>query len=563
MLQLRIVLVAVMLAGVAQAQLPAAEQRCVERYNKALRKVAQQAGKDARRCIRNASKGKEADPDGCVAASGTVLAKREADVAALFAPGGVCAAPPAVIVQGAAAGIAAHRAAVGGLLQDWFGDPFGPVSGVAGDARCLDRAVHRSGLALTEILKTHHKCKKAGLKSGAIVDEASLAATCGTLAQIDPKGRVAKRLLKLDAQVQTDCGAAPSGIAALFDALAVACHASPAALSACVQATTRCRACEALNAADGTTLDCDDFDDGVTNASCGAVDLGTHACVLSPDSRMDVDTQALPLLLIQSGTVEIACGTTTADGSAPCDCSLVSFASPGFEATIIPAIGDVCLLPAAGCPSGSVDCDGGAPRDVSLRADHDVGACTGHADCAATCDAHCAGLGAGHARAAHGCEGFCQGGANAAAACLQESDCPGGDCVGASPSNHTGTCNCVCTATGLGPPAGPGQLACHLGYQVAVELPPDGLCGGPVVYTLPPQCMPLTSTTASGLLTDTNRTAGKNMPPFGPPSLIVGNGLGCEDLIAGNISGLELVGHLVWFDTTWGDFFSANTFVCQ
>ncbi|HSP97765.1 MAG TPA: hypothetical protein VL049_11040 [Candidatus Dormibacteraeota bacterium] len=28
-------------------------------------------------------------------------------------------------------------------------------------------------------------------------------------------------------------------------------------------------------------------------------------------------------------------------------------------------------------------------------------------------------------------------------------------------------------------------------------------------------------------------------------------------------SGLTLVGHNAWFGTTFGDFFSANTFVCQ
>jgi hypothetical protein len=554
---MRLVLVAVIIAGVAQAQLPPDQQRCVERYNKALRKVAQQAGKDARRCIRNASKGDEADPDGCVAASGTVLALREADVVELFAAGGLCAPAPAVIVQGAAAGIAAHRGAVSGLLQDYFGDPFGPVSGDSNDARCLDRAIQRSSQALTEILKAHHKCKKAGLKAGTIDDEASLTATCGTLAQIDLKGRVGKRLLALDDNLQTRCAAAPSGIAALFDGLGPACHASPAALSACAQAATRCRACEALNAADGTALDCDAFDDGTANVSCGAVDLGTHACTLHPDSRLNVDTQGLPLSLTPSGTLSIACGTTDADGSAPCDCAITTFA-----AQVIPAIGDVCVQPAAGCPSGAIDCDGGAPRDVALRADHDVGACTGTADCAATCDAHCAGLGAGYARTAHGCEGFCQGGANADAACGEDSDCPGGDCVGPDFGSHAGACNCVCSATGLGAAAGAGQIACQLGFQVEVELPSNGVCGGAVAYTLPPQCMALTSADASGLLTDANRTTGKTLPSLGA-NLVGGEGLACEALAASTTSGLELVGHLVWFDTTLGDFFSTNALICE
>ncbi|HSP95640.1 MAG TPA: hypothetical protein VL049_00150, partial [Candidatus Dormibacteraeota bacterium] len=113
-------LVALLVAGVAQAQLPKAEQKCIDRYNNGLRKVAQQAGKSARACLRNAARGSEPDPETCVVAnSDGKLAGKEQKVADLFAAGGACDPLPPVIVQGVPAGTAAHRGAVTNLVHDF------------------------------------------------------------------------------------------------------------------------------------------------------------------------------------------------------------------------------------------------------------------------------------------------------------------------------------------------------------------------------------------------------------------------------------------------------------
>ena len=59
-------------------------------------------------------------------------------------------------------------------------------------------------------------------------------------------------------------------------------------------------------------------------------------------------------------------------------------------------------------------------------------------------------LGPAYARSASGCEGYCQGGAGDELPCSQDSQCPGGNCVGSNPVHHPAVCNCVCEAGGLG-----------------------------------------------------------------------------------------------------------------
>jgi len=551
---MRIVLASVLLAGIAQGQLPVAQQQCIDKYNNALRKVGQQAGKSARACIANAAKGTEPDPETCVLANTDgKLAGREQKVAELFASGGACNPVPPVIVQGVPAGTAAARGGIEDLLHDVFDAPIDAISTVAGDRKCLDTAVLRSTQVYTALLKAQRKCKKAALRSGAATDESSLTASCGTFAQLDASGSVAKRLTKLDADVEGRCAATTSGLAALFDGLDGACHAGAAALSDCLQARTRCQACEALNGADGLAMDCDLFDDAAANFSCaGAVALGSHACPLAPTSQLFF-RGPLPLNIAPAGSLTIACGTTDGDATASCSCALA--APINF---VLPAIGDVCINPAPGCAPGQIDCNGGTALDLQYAADHAIGPCTGNADCASACDTHCAGLGAAFSRTASSCEGFCQGGTNDGAACAADSDCPGGECAGA----HGAICNCACTGRDLGAPAGAGDATCNLGMQVDVELPSDGDCNDADAYAMPPVCTAMTTTTAVGQLANAN-----NMPaatlPAGPPSTLNGAGIDCYALATSNTSGLSLVGHFSWLDTTLGDLFTDATLTCN
>lgn len=260
---------AALLSGVAGAQLPSAQQSCIDNYNNKLRQVSQQAGKAAATCVKNATAGEEPSAEACVVNDPDgKIAVKEGKVAALFDPDAKCDPVPPLIVRPAAIANAAHRSALTRLMHEYFGNPIGALSTAKDDARCLNKAVQRSTQVLTEIIKQQRGCKKTGLKAGAITSNASLGALCGTFALIDASGKAAGKLVKLDDDVQSACAVPGIDLAALFDGLPPACHGTAAALSACLQAHSRCRACVALNYADTQAMNCDVFDDGTANASC-------------------------------------------------------------------------------------------------------------------------------------------------------------------------------------------------------------------------------------------------------------------------------------------------------
>ena len=259
----------VLSAGVASAQLSGAQQKCIDNYNNKLRLVSQQAGKSATACIKAATAGDEPNAENCVVSNPDgKIADKEAKVTELFGPGTICDPVPPAIVRPAAIGNAAHVSALTRLMHELFGNPIGVVSTDKGDAKCLNKAVQRATQAFTEIIKQQRGCKKAGLKGGTVTSNATLGTQCGTFALIDAAGKAGGKLDKLDADVQSACAQPGIDLAALFDGLPAACHGTAAALSACLQAHTRCRACVALNYADTQAMNCDAFDDGTSNASC-------------------------------------------------------------------------------------------------------------------------------------------------------------------------------------------------------------------------------------------------------------------------------------------------------
>ena len=312
-------------------------------------------------------------------------------------------------------------------------------------------------------------------------------------------------------------------------------------------------------------MNCDIFDDTVANNSCGGgLNVGTHTCTLAAGSSIQLGTQALPLGLNPTGTVQIACGTTDGAGKAACGCNVQS-----FGVLVIPAIGDVCINPAT-CPSGEIDCDGGNAEDVDLVADHNIGTCTNDTTCGTTCNAFCGGLGAQYVRLSYGCEGFCQGGPNNNNACTMDSQCTGGACTGAEPvvPSHAGKCNCTCQGEGLGSPAAAGALSCEVGTQINVELPSNGVCDQAIpTIQLAPVCGAVTTTNAKGLVNNANNTPAKTIPPVNgvgtAPETITGTGITCGTMSTSTVTGLKLVGHLGFFDSTLGDIFSTNKFICQ
>ena len=544
--------VSLLLASNAFAALTSAEQKCIDGYNNFLRLVSAQAGKSATSCIKNATKD-GSDPDNCIINNTDgKIAGKEAKVSALYSGGKCNGTEP--IQQGAATGNAAHRDSATNLSHDIFGDPVGPSSTDKVDAKCIQKVIQRSTQAFTEIIKAERSCKKNGMKSGAVVDSATLDTTCGTFATIDAGGKAAAKLAKISADVTAACAATTTPLATLFDGLSGGCHASATALGLCLQAKTRCEACKTLNTADGQSMNCDTFDDSLSNDSC-VTSLGSATCTLAPSSALNLVAQFGTLPLTPVGSLNIDCGLPDGNGVSACSCSVNS-----FNPIVIVSIGDVCVNPAS-CPSGELDCDGGSSTNVDVVGDHNIGACTSDTSCKNSCDSHCAGLGSAYSRISYGCEGFCQGGTNNDAACTDDSQCPAGSCTGVNPPGHPGVCGCTCQAEGLGGAQAAGSFTCPVGTQIDVELPTDGDCADADTIKLPAICGAVTSTTATGVIIDANNGAGTL--PTGGPNSQTGVGTTCANVAASTVSGLKLGGHLAFFDTTLGDIFSENTFACQ
>ncbi|MBX3025629.1 hypothetical protein KF840_12050 [bacterium] len=556
--------VSLLVAGNAFAALTGAEQKCIDGYNNFLRLVSAQAGKSATACVKTATKD-GSSPNTCIVTNTDgKIAGKETKVTGLY-PAKCTGSEP--IQQGAVTGNAAHRNSATELAHALFGDPTGTLSNDKADAKCLQKIVQRSTQAFTAIILAHRACVKNGMKSGTITDATSLDATCGTFAQIDSGNKAAGKLAAVSADASGTCGATTSSLASLFDGLPAGCTNNTTNLGNCVVAKTRCVACRTLNAADGQNIDCDVFDDGSSNYSCEPI--GAATCTLDASSQLALGTAALSLPLAASGTLNIACGSAGPDGAANCTCDVGAFAP-----IVIMSLGDVCVHPAAGCTPGKIDCNGGTSLNASLVADHDIGSCSGDANCKTQCDAYCGGISS--SRLTYGCEGFCQGGSNHGGACTLDSQCPGGQCPGKDPvpPAHAGTCNCSCQSQGLGAPAAAGNMACEVGTQIDVELPSNGTCGDTVTIALPPICGGVTTTTASGGILNADKAMGITVPPYGTlvnppfgygtyPNSLTGVATSCASLSGSSVSGLKLVGHLAFPDSTLGDILAMNSFVCQ
>ena len=539
------------LSGTAPAagQLDAASQRCIDAYHATLRLVAQETARWARRCLRDGEAGRIDDVEACLSgdAAGRI-ARRAAQVARLY-PDRCEGDEP--IQRGAAAGTVAHRAAAAALVGDLLGQPLPVSPELAGAERdCRTRVVRRAGEALASVLAAHRGCAAAGMRAGTVIDGASLDAQCGSFARVDAGGGASAALDRLADDAASACDGA--ALATALPGLDAACQATPAALADCAAARARCRACAALRDTGGRQLDCDLFDDDTANASCERDAIGARGCQADVDLRMF--NSALPLTLHATTDLNLQCGAIE-DGRAACECAL-----PEFSPVVIPAIGDVCVAPVAGCPAGVLDCGSGTPLDSRFVPDHNVGTCDGNAQCGEQCGAACAALGPGYALLGSACEGFCQGGSNDGAACTESSQCPGGACPGRANFGHGSICNCTCADSRRGAPAQ--GLACSAGLRFDVELPSNGRCGDAVTVRNPPICLPLTTGESAGQLLHADNMQ-LPIPYSGDDLTGRGAPVSCDAIAAGPLTGLALAGNLVLFDTTLGDNLARMTVTCR
>ncbi len=114
------------------------------------------------------------------------------------------------------------------------------------------------------ILKAFNKCERTAVRCSR-VDSGAMERCLGE----DSRGKIAKACDpttgKIRSAIDKKCGAA-GDLSIAFPG----CGAGDVTtLATCLDEIVECQACLALNKADALSRDCDDFDDGVVNSSCG------------------------------------------------------------------------------------------------------------------------------------------------------------------------------------------------------------------------------------------------------------------------------------------------------
>jgi cysteine-rich repeat protein len=257
--------------GAATAQVSTGDRRCIEEINNGTRKVLLGEGQTLVSCKRSFLRGTLAGTIAACASTagstkmvgiiGKVMSnalKRCPAGAPPFGPRAVTAHPMLALQTGV----------------DLMGDLFGPDVESALRPESLVKTCQENVLKAVQRcadtrVKEFNLCKKTGMKSGAIVNTATLEQQCAGTAttQPDPKGKIAVACdAKLSAAIERSCSTVGVSLTQAFPA----CGASTgAALQACLGGAARCRTCDLLNDVDGLAKDCDVFDDGNDgNQSC-------------------------------------------------------------------------------------------------------------------------------------------------------------------------------------------------------------------------------------------------------------------------------------------------------
>lgn len=273
--------VAMILVGRAALAQGTGNDRCVSLINNDARKVLDARAKADKKCVHG---NKGASATACIDGTDAKTETKKAKLVSRF--GSSCAPnPPAfgVAPGGAAAVNAAAEGAANDIAHDLFGA--GVVIDTGARAKCQEKVTQRAGQLVVTRWREFRSCKRSGLSGFA--DATALAAGCLGGAdgpQPDPSGRIASRGAKLADAVQKLCVA--KGITPVESAFPGACTGTADALfDDCVAALVACRFCEAIKAADGlpgSSLNCDVFDNGAVDGTCGPLPTSTPTLTPTP-----------------------------------------------------------------------------------------------------------------------------------------------------------------------------------------------------------------------------------------------------------------------------------------
>lgn len=324
---------------------------------------------------------------------------------------------------------------------------------------------------------------------------------------------------------------------------------------------------------------------------------GGGRCLNSEIQICNVSNCPAVSTVVSGGSIR---GSCSADGS---QCTAVL---EFFDPVFVSGIGFVCVEAISPsvltCRAGRLNCseEPGPGLDYDLLQDHTIGSCgdpddpedtTGNAECRELCRNHCAAM--GREILDFNCSGYCKGGIRADQKCVCDSPspiCTGAHCADLEDPTRSGSCNgrdnlrppgranvcsCQCLATG-GNPSRPGALNLQVAAQIIVQTAPP--CGqGGVLLRLPPQCVPLTTETASGILINANNVTDParcvipgpscnqipNRGERGEKLVVTGKPVSCEQLRSQGMSGVNLVGNISFFDSTLGDLETQLDWFCE
>jgi hypothetical protein len=509
----------------SRASAKEAWEKCLDKTYNIARKIYDQEAKGNRKyCVKK----QEGSQVACVEGEMEKAESQEAKLEDLFVSGKCAEQYPAYglacgTATGTETGDRAQEAA-DAVATAIFGPGVDGLDGFGAAKKCQDKLIQRPGQAGTKQWLGMRKCAKDS--HGSIGDiEACIATGLND-------AKATQKFDKLREEIQKHCvdkagfdfpvpGTENGECAGATNAIE---------LGDCVQAQTSCENCLAMEEMICGNVDCDALS-GLPG--CETPRLGAHKCVLDTGSQIQIETQVLPLPpYAATGAIDITCGRVDpGTGKALCNCGVQV-----IDPIEISAIGYICFTPGAPCPAGEIDCDGGNALDVTMASDHNIGACTGNADCAAQCAAHCA----PDAVFNSGCEGFCVGGVSDGLPCTSDTDCVDGSCPGKDTVPDGNICGCDCQAVG-GAPAAAGGLLCNMPVNIDVET--GAPCGdGDVLIAVGTRCLPLTTETVSTQITNANNTAAKLFPPV--PAVQVGSSGTCSALATSVTTGVGLVGAL-------------------
>jgi hypothetical protein len=290
-------------------------------------------------------------------------------------------------------------------------------------------------------------------------------------------------------------------------------------------------------------------------------------CNTSGDiSKVEINVAAIPVPLAFPIRGRVRVSPTGTGTERPFECIIEN-----IDPINIPNIGFVCITPSDDpCSPGTIDCDGGPDLlGIDVLSDGNIGNCQSNAACETACDAYCAT--SGGARQTVGCTGYCSG--STPQQCTADTQCGdvnNGACNGPDPVGNTADiCQCQCLNTAAGEATQPGDFQCELGASLVVEsaAPCDG---SDVAIQVGDACIPLTSVTATGKITNSNFNQ-MPCPGGGPPCMVPaggaimnsGNPVSCDAYTTGPLTGLKAVGVVNFFGSALGDLATELFSVCK